>query len=33
MASQGIELKNFKLVFLSENLRLSFTKTNYYKNT
>lgn len=33
MAFQGIDLKDFKLVFLSAILHLSFNKTNYYKNT
>lgn len=32
MASQGIELKDFKVVFLPANLHLSFNKTNSYKN-
>lgn len=33
MASQGIEFKDFELVFSSANLHLSFNKINFYKNT
>lgn len=33
MASQRIELKDLKPVFLSVNLHLSSNKTNYYKKT
>lgn len=33
MASQGIELKDLKLVFLSANLHLSSNETNYCKKT